>query len=116
MDIAKEKARTRELYLISKKGKYEVRAIDSEAPKETRLRRPASQEVNSEMKEFLSSIRLTVQNQQELIYIQQETLRKCTEESSAVGCRRGKSKSRNGIICWNCGRKGPFSKQMRLSG
>ena len=58
LDIAYEKARTRELYLTSKKGKYEARAIGSEGPREPRLNKPAAQEANSDMKELLSSMKL----------------------------------------------------------
>ena len=63
LDIAYEKASTREMYLLSRMGKYEVRALDSERMSAVQNESLTAHGENENMKELLSSMRIILQNQ-----------------------------------------------------
>ena len=86
LDNACQKARTRELYLISKKGKYEVRSVDLEKPLEAQDKGSTVHGENSDMKELLSSTRLVPENQQALISLQHPQTLNSKAESEGWCC------------------------------
>ena len=115
LDVAYERARTREMYLLSKKGKYEVRAVDSERMRAVQNESPTAHGENEDMKELLSSMRLMLQNQQALISLQQETLNRFCEFKQEENAQGVRPKARVEIVCWKCGEMGHFQSKCRKS-
>jgi len=109
IDVAYQKARTRELYLISKKGKSEVRAIDSE---HSATVCPSSKDFC----ELMEGMKMLMDNQKRIIDMQLKNLEVPTES----GCNPSNTRSvrsraprhrRMDIECWNCGKRGHFANK-----
>ena len=104
LDEAYQKARTRELYLISKKGKLDVTAEETGKLDEN-IMKPAARNTD-DMKELLKSMNLMMQNQQKPISLQQETLKLAnSQKSPAIRGRYPKTPNqtfRSCVVCWNC--------------
>ena len=109
IDLAYQKARTRELYLISKKGKSEVRAVDS-TPSETVC--PSSKDFS----ELLEGMKMLMDNQKRIIDMQLKNFEVPPESGcSYTSAREVKSRApmhrRMDIECWNCGKRGHFANK-----
>ena len=109
IDTAYQKARTRELYIISKKGKGEVRAIDSKNAEEPRS-------TSNEFSELLEGMKTIMQDQKRIIALQLRNLQASPESGPKItgtGEENSQpSKSRkNNIQCWNCGKWGHFQNK-----
>ena len=100
LDIAYQKARTRELYLVSKKGKGEIRAIDA---KQSEMSRDSSREFS----ELLASMKALMDDQKQIIALQRKNLENPPQPvANYTETRDVKPKAfrprRMDIDCWNC--------------
>ena len=114
LDVVYERARTREMYLLSKQGNYDVRAVDSERMRAVQNESPTVHGENGDMKELLRSMRLMLQNQQALLSLQQETLNRFCEVKQGENTQGVRPKARADIVCWNCGEMGHFQKMQKV--
>ena len=113
LDEAYQKARTRELYLSSKKSKLDVRAVELEEEKGRNEAVNAIQGVaDSQMQVLINSMKTIMENQNTLIALTQQNLQQSVLvpfENKGAGQKKLQAQHfRSDIECWNCGKMGHF--------
>ncbi len=113
MDEAYKKARTRELYLISKKSKFDVRAVEIE---EENTQNTAVNDIqgatDSQMQVLINSMKTIMENQNTLSALTRQNSQQLSFssfENQATGQKKPQPRNfRSNIECWNCGKMGHF--------
>ena len=113
LDEAYQKARTRELYLTSKKSKFDVRAVEIEEEKRQNEAVNAIQgAADSQMQVLINSMKTIMENQNTLIALTRQNLQQSVFppfENKGAGQKKPQTqKFRSDIECWNCRKMGHF--------
>ena len=113
LDEAYQKARTRELYLSSKKSKFDVRAVEIEEEKYQNKEVNAIQgAADSQMQVLINSMKTIMENQNTLIALTRQSLQQSgfsPFDNKGAGQKKPQTHNfRSDIECWNCGKMGHF--------
>ena len=111
LDDAYQKARTRELYLQSKKTKFDVRAVETDFGLKGNSGQTSPME--KQMTALLDSMQAIMKNQETLIALQAQNFSQGPSSVAPSFRSRGTTerRPRRDIECWNCGEKGHFQNK-----
>ena len=113
LDDAYHKA-TRELYLQSKKTKFDVRAVETDFGLKENSGQTSPME--KQMTALLDSMQAIMKNQETPIALQTQNFSQGPSSVAPSFRSRGTTerRPRRDIECWNCGEKGHFQKNVKI--